>query len=109
MPRYPTLQNSHLSNKLKNIPTIEKESKYALNAHPTFTDNNPNLNGHPMLVYTEILCNNTTLPLIIINNSNKEVCIRKGIPIGTTEEINRYCYNINEIILTAWINDTEID
>ena len=62
-----------------------------------------------MLINTGTLHNNTTLPLIITNSSDNEVCIPKEIGIGTSKEINSGSHNINEIALSTSINNIKID
>ena len=55
-------------------------------------DNNPNLKCYPMLINSNTLCNNSSLPLILNNNSNHKIFIHNDIIIGTCERINNNNY-----------------
>ena len=58
----------------------------------------PNLKCHLTPVNSNILCNNSNLPLILTNNN---CCIPCNITVGTSETIGNLNYNINEITFAA--------
>ena len=85
-----------IKTKLDPSTTCDQDN-YLLTADFAFIHNNPNLKCHPTLINSNILCNNTNLPLILTNNSNPKICIPCSITISTTETINNLNYDINEI------------
>ena len=48
-------------------------------------------------INSNILSNNSNLPVILTNTSEHKICIPCNITIGTSETINNLNYNINDI------------
>ena len=51
--------------------------------------------------HDETTLQNNVLPLIILNNSDNNICIPKDIAFGHIRRISNDGYSINEIIITA--------
>ena len=67
--------------------------------------NTQNLNWYPTMLTIQTLHKNTSILLIISNNSDNKVCICKNMTIGTFEKIISSCYVIKKITITTNLND----